>query len=48
MSAIAEINRIVALLRSETPTEDISSNPVVAHPHNTSRIMPERLPPAAL
>jgi len=48
MPAIAQINKIVALLRSETPTEDISSNPVVAHPHNTSRTIPERLPPAKL
>jgi fatty acid desaturase len=48
MSAIAEINKIVALLRSETPTDDISTNPVVKHPHNTSRTIPERLPPAKL
>jgi fatty acid desaturase len=37
---------VLAFLRSEIPTEDISANPVVAHPHNTSRIIPERLPPA--
>ena len=24
--------------------EDISANPVVKHPHNTSRTVPERLP----
>ena len=48
MPAIAQINRIVAFLRAENPTEDISKNPVVAHPHNTSRTIPERLPPAKL
>ncbi len=48
MSAIAQINRIVAFLRSEIPTEDISTNPIVEHPHNTSRTIPERLPPAKL
>jgi hypothetical protein len=35
---------VLAFLRSEIPTDDISPNPVVAHPHNTSRPIPERLP----
>jgi fatty acid desaturase len=48
MPALAEINRIVAFLRSETPSKDISTNPIVEHPHNTSRTIPERLPPAKL
>jgi fatty acid desaturase len=48
MSASAQINRIIAILRSEIPTEDISTNPIVEHPHNTSRTIPERLPPAKL
>ena len=48
MPALARINRIVAFLRSENPTEDISTNPIVEHPHNTSRTIPERLPPAKL
>jgi fatty acid desaturase len=48
MPALAEINRIVAFLRSENPSKDISTNPVIEHPHNTSRIIPERLPPAKL
>ena len=30
----------------EIPAEDISANPVVVHPHNTSRTIPERLSPA--
>ncbi len=48
MPALAEINRIVAFLRSENPSKDISTNPIVEHPHNTSRTIPERLPPAKL
>jgi fatty acid desaturase len=48
MPAFAQINKIVAFLRSEDPTGDISTNPIVAHPHNTSRTIPERLPPAKL
>ena len=39
---------LVAFLRSEIPTEDISANPVVSHPHNTSRTIPERLLPAKI
>ena len=45
MRYFAKVNSIVAFLRLETPAEDISTNPVVAHPHNTSRTVPERLPP---
>ena len=48
MPRFARINRIVAFLRAEIPTEDISANPVVKHPHNTSRVIPERLPPAKI
>ena len=48
MPAFDQINRIVAFLRSEDPTGDISTNPIVSHPHNTSRTIPERLPPAKL
>ena len=44
----ARSSSIVAFLRSEDPPEDISTNPVVAHPHNTSRDIPERLPPAKI
>ena len=43
-----KLNRIIAFLRAENPVEDISKNPVVKHPHNTSRIIPERLPPAKI
>jgi fatty acid desaturase len=39
---------LLAFLRSEIPTEDISVNPVVVHPHNTSRTIPERLPQATI
>jgi hypothetical protein len=31
MPPFAQIPRIVAFLRSETPVEDISANPVVVH-----------------
>ncbi len=33
---------------SANPTEDISNKPVVEHPHNTSRTIPERLPAAKI
>ena len=42
------LSKVVAFLRSENPVEDISVNPVVKHPHNTSRTIPERLPPATI
>jgi len=43
-----ETSKIVAFLRAEIPTEDIAKNPVVVHPHNSSRLVPERLPPATI
>lgn len=46
MLTFERAKRVVAFLRSEDRSEDISANPVVAHPHNTSRIVPERLPAA--
>lgn len=46
MPTLAKVNNILAFLRAEIPAEDISSNPIVVHPHNTSRTIPERLPPA--
>lgn len=48
MPRFARIIRIIAFLRSENPAEDISANPVVKHPHNTSRTVPERLPAAKI
>src|ERR1700728_1429428 len=39
---------LLAFLRSEIPTDDISANPVMAHPHDTSRTVPERLPAAEI
>jgi fatty acid desaturase len=39
---------VITFLRSEIPADDVSVNPVVAHPHNTSRTIPERLPPATI
>src|SRR6266508_599872 len=48
MPALGQITRIVAFLRSENPSEDISTNPIVRHPHNTSRTIPERLPAATI
>jgi fatty acid desaturase len=44
MQPFAQLTKIIAFLRSENPVEDISENPVVQHPHNTSRAIPERLP----
>ncbi|HEU4475863.1 MAG TPA: fatty acid desaturase, partial [Methyloceanibacter sp.] len=46
--SLARIRKIVAFLRAEIPVEDISANPVVKHPHNTSRTVPERLPAAKI
>jgi fatty acid desaturase len=48
MPLFAQLTRIIAFLRSENPSEDISANPVAAHPHNTSRTIPERLPAAKI
>src|SRR5688572_13424117 len=48
MAALAEVNKIIAFLRMDNPLEDISVNPVVEHPHNTSRTIPERLPAATV
>ena len=48
MSVFDQITRIVTFLLAESPTEDISKNPVVEHPHNTSRTVPERLPAAKI
>ena len=46
MPDLAKVNSTLAFLRAEIPAEDISANPVVVHPHNTSRTIPERLSPA--
>jgi len=46
MPYFAEVNSVIAYLRQEIPAEDISANPVVVHPHNTSRTILERLPPS--
>jgi fatty acid desaturase len=48
MPLLGEINAAIAFLGAQNPNEDISENPVVVHPHNTSRIIPERLPPAKI
>jgi fatty acid desaturase len=48
MPSFAKINRIITFLRSENPLEDISTNPTVEHPHNTSRTIPERLAAAKI
>jgi fatty acid desaturase len=44
----AKFWRALAYLREEIPAEDISENPVVKHPHNAARAVPERLPPATI
>ena len=48
MPDFTKINSALAYLREEIPAADISNNPVVKHPHNTSRTIPERLPPAKI
>jgi hypothetical protein len=44
MPYFAKVSSVIDFLGSEIPTQDISSNPVVVHPHNTSRAIQERLP----
>ncbi len=48
MPDLARARRVIAYLREEIPSEDIAANPVVQHPHNTARSIPERLPPATI
>jgi fatty acid desaturase len=48
MPALEKVSRAIAYLRAANPNEDISKNPVVAHPHNTSRAIPERLSPGKI
>lgn len=44
----SQLSSVITFLRTANPLDDISSNPVVAHPHNTSRMVPERLPPTTI
>src|SRR5215510_1157200 len=48
MLDFAKINSALTYLREEIASEDIAKNPVVTHPHNTTRLIPERLPPAKI
>ena len=48
MPPFGQINKAITYLRSENPSEDVSKNPIVKHPHNTSRAIPERLPAATI
>jgi fatty acid desaturase len=48
MADSAKLKEAIAYLREEIPTRDISTKPVVAHPHNTVRTVPERLPAARI
>jgi fatty acid desaturase len=48
MPDFAKLKRAIAYLREEIPAEDVSANPVVQHPHNTARTVPERLPAATV
>jgi fatty acid desaturase len=48
MVELARVRRVVAFLREEIAAEDISKNPVVNHPHNTARNVPERVPAATI
>ncbi len=48
MQAKEKFSRALAYLRAENPDADISANPIVTHPHNTSRTIPERLPAATI
>ena len=48
MIDVTKLKRAVAFLREEIPAQDISKNPVIQHPHNTARTVPERLPAARI
>jgi fatty acid desaturase len=48
MPPVGQITKAIAYLRSEMPQHDVSKNPVVKHPHNTARTVPERLPAATI
>src|SRR5262245_26182786 len=48
MPDFARIRRALTYLREEIPGKDISKKPVFAHPHNTTRLIPERLSPAKI
>lgn len=47
-TAKVKIGRVLAYLREEIPSEDVSQDPVYRHPHNTARKIPERLPAATI
>src|SRR4029079_12205312 len=48
MSFFSQFPIIIGFLRAANPPEDISTNPVVVHPHNSSRTISERLPAATI
>ena len=48
MPDFAEISRALTYLRAEIPAEDISKDSVFKHPHNTTRLIPERLSPTKI
>ncbi len=48
MPPFGQITKAIAYLRSEIPSEDVSKNAVVKHPHNSTRTIPERLPAATV
>ena len=43
MAYFAKVKSVIAFLRSETPVEDISANPLVTHPHNSKSAEFDRL-----
>ena len=48
MAYSTKLKEAIAYLREEIPTRDVSKDPLVAHPHNTTRTIPERLPAARI
>jgi fatty acid desaturase len=48
MLDFAKISAALTYLREEIPAEDLSKDSVFKHPHNTTRLIPERLPPAKI
>jgi len=48
MVDISTLKRVLAYLREDIPADDISHDPIVQHPHNTVRTVPERLPAATV
>ncbi len=44
MLRLSGLGEALSFLRAEIPTRDVSTGSAISHPHNTARMVPERLP----